>query len=175
MNLRKYLVLIGVTVFGSTGDALLSHGMKQIGSVSLHDLPVLFVAVMNPWVAGGILLLLAFFAAYMNALSWADLTYVLPASSLGYVVLAMTARFVLHEQVSPLRWMGIVLISGGVGFVAGGPALTSHGHHDDRPPEPSLADLSALPEAEAYEDEVVSVAPKRFGGTALDSTRHIKS
>jgi hypothetical protein len=28
--------------------------------------------------------------------------------------------------VSPLRWFGIALISGGVGFVAGGPMLTSH-------------------------------------------------
>ena len=70
--------------------------------------------------------MLAFFAAYMNALSWADLTYVLPATSLGYVLLALVAKFALHEQVSPLRWIGIALISGGVGFVAGGPALTSH-------------------------------------------------
>ena len=74
----------------------------------------------------GILLLLAFFASYMSALSWADLTYVLPASSLGYVLLALVARFALHEQVSPLRWAGIALISGGVGFVAGGPSVTHH-------------------------------------------------
>jgi drug/metabolite transporter (DMT)-like permease len=71
-------------------------------------------------------LLLAFFASYMNALSWADLTYVLPATSLGYVLLALVAKFALHEDVSPLRWLGIALISGGVGFVAGGPALTAH-------------------------------------------------
>jgi drug/metabolite transporter (DMT)-like permease len=65
----------------------------------------------------------------MNALSWADLTYVLPATSLGYVLLALVAKFALHEEVSPLRWLGIALISGGVGFVAGGPALTSHDHN----------------------------------------------
>ena len=62
----------------------------------------------------------------MNALSWADLTYVLPATSLGYVLLALVAKFALHEEVSPLRWLGIALISGGVGFVAGGPALTAN-------------------------------------------------
>jgi drug/metabolite transporter (DMT)-like permease len=104
---------------------MLSHGMKQTGSVSVHHLQGLILAVLNPWVAIGILLLLAFFASYMNALSWADLTYVLPATSLGYVLLALIARFYLHEQVSPLRWIGIALISGGVSFVAGGPALTS--------------------------------------------------
>jgi drug/metabolite transporter (DMT)-like permease len=129
LTFRKYLVLAGVTVFAAAGDSMLSHGMKQTGNISLHHLSSLLSAVLNPWVAFGILLLLAFFASYMNALSWADLTYVLPATSLGYVLLALVARFALHEQVSALRWMGIVLISGGVGFVAGGPSLTHH--HDD--------------------------------------------
>jgi len=129
---RKYLVLAGVTVFAAAGDSMLSHGMKQTGSISIHHLQSLLWAVLNPWVALGILLLLAFFASYMNALSWADLTYVLPATSIGYVLLALVAKFALHEQISWLRWLGIVLISGGVGFVAGGPALT---HDDSQAPE----------------------------------------
>ena len=128
MTFRKYLVLAGVTVFAAAGDSMLSHGMKQVGNISFHNIGSLFLAVSNPWVAIGIVLLLAFFTSYMNALSWADLTYVLPASSLGYVLLALVARFALHEQVSPLRWAGIALISGGVGFAAGGPSLT---HHQD--------------------------------------------
>jgi drug/metabolite transporter (DMT)-like permease len=105
--------------------------MKQASRVSLHHPLSLIFAVLNPWVAFGILLLLAFFATYMNALSWADLTYVLPATSLGYVLLALVARFALHEQVSPLRWVGIALITGGVGFVAGGPSLTEHPEADE--------------------------------------------
>jgi drug/metabolite transporter (DMT)-like permease len=128
VTFRKYLVLAGVTVFAASGDSMLSHGMKQAGNISLHHLSEVILAILNPWVACGILLLLAFFAAYMNALSWADLTYVLPATSLGYVLLALIAKFVLHEQVSASRWLGIALISGGVGFVAGGPALTAHSH-----------------------------------------------
>src|SRR5437660_11439448 len=129
--------MAGVTVFGAAGDSMLSHGMKQAGSVSLHHLSSLFVALLNPWVAVGIVLLLAFFASYMNALSWADLTYVLPATSLGYVLLALVAKFALHEQVSPMRWLGIALISGGVGFVAGGPALTAQ-HPDANSKSPLL-------------------------------------
>lgn len=127
MNFRKYLVLAGVTVFAAAGDSMLSHGMKQTGSISPNHLQGVIFAILNPWVAIGILLLLAFFATYMTALSWADLTYVLPATSLGYVILALVAKFVLHEQVSPMRWLGIALISGGVGFIAGGPELTEHG------------------------------------------------
>ena len=142
MTFRKYLVLAGVTVFAAAGDSMLSHGMKQTGNISLHHLQGVILAVANPWVAIGILLLLAFFASYMNALSWADLTYVLPATSLGYVLLALVAKFALHEQVSPLRWLGIALISGGVGFVAGGPALTSH-QHDQQTESPPFDKLRA--------------------------------
>jgi drug/metabolite transporter (DMT)-like permease len=126
VNFRKYLVLAGVTVFAAAGDTMLSHGMKQTGSISLNHLQGVIFAILNPWVAIGILLLLAFFSTYMTALSWADLTYVLPATSLGYVLLALVARFLLHEHVSPLRWLGIALITGGVGFIAGGPELTEH-------------------------------------------------
>src|SRR5260370_15951196 len=105
---------------------MFSHGMKQVGAISLHHLQSVFLAVANPWVALGILFLLGFFAAYMTALSWADLTYVLPATSLGYVLLALMAKFLLHEQVTTTRWLGIGLISAGVGFVTQGPALTPH-------------------------------------------------
>ena len=152
MTFRKYLVLAGVTVFAAAGDSMLSHGMKQTGNVSLHHLQSLILAVTNPWVALGILLLLAFFTSYMNALSWADLTYVLPATSLGYVLLALVAKFALHEQVSPLRWLGIALISGGVGFVAGGPALTRH--HE----EPAKGALAQAPHAGAASANAVSAA-----------------
>ncbi len=124
MTFRKYLVLGGVTVCAAIGDSLLSHGMKEIGAISFHRLPTIVLAILNPWVALGILFLLGFFASYLTALSWADLTYVLPATSLGYVLLALTAKFFLHEQISPARWAGILLISAGVGFVTRGPELT---------------------------------------------------
>ena len=132
MTPRKYLVLLGIVVFGAAGDALLSRGMKSLGAISLHDWPQILVAVIHPWVAAGVLLLLAFFAAYLTALSWADLTYVLPATSIGYVLLAFIAKFLLHENVGATRWVGIVLIAAGVGFVAGGPARTAMPRHHER-------------------------------------------
>ena len=124
MTFRKYLVLVGVIVLSAVGDSLLSRGMKEVGGISLRHLPEIFLVVLRPEVALGILFLLGFFACYMTALSWADLTYVLPATSLSYVLVALIARFFLHETVSVGRWLGIVLISTGVGFVTQGPALT---------------------------------------------------
>jgi len=126
VTFRKYLVLGGVTFFAATGDSFLSHGMRQVGSVSLHQLSTVILAVLNPSVALGILFLLGFFLCYTTALSWADLTYVLPASSLGYVLLALMAKFWLHEHIASTRWLGIFLISVGVGFVTRGPALTGN-------------------------------------------------
>jgi len=99
--------------------------MKQVGSISLDHLGSVVFSVLNPWIAVGILFLLGFFATYMTALSWADLTYVLPATAFGYVFIAVIARFLLHEHISPVRWLGIVLITAGVGFVAGGPESSS--------------------------------------------------
>ncbi|HZQ23650.1 MAG TPA: EamA family transporter [Terriglobales bacterium] len=133
MTLRRYLVLAGVTFFASSGDSLLSYGMKQVGPVSVQHLPSMILAFLNPWVALGILLLLGFFACYTSALSWADLTYVLPATSVGYVLVAVIARFVLHEHIPTTRWLGILLISAGVGFVASGPSRTDMRHPNGLP------------------------------------------
>src|SRR5947208_6417688 len=124
VTFRKYLVLASVTIFAAVGDSFLSHGMKQVGEISSGDFKDLLLAVVNPWVALGILFLLGFFVAYLTALSWADLTYVLPASSLGYVLLALIAKYFLHEQITLWSWLGILLISAGVAFVTQGPLRT---------------------------------------------------
>jgi drug/metabolite transporter (DMT)-like permease len=136
VTFRKYLVLAGITIFSTAGDSLLARGMKELGNVSLHNLSGLLLAILNPWVTLGILLLLAFFACYMSALSWADLTYVLPATSLGYVLVALIAHFSFHEEISAARWFGIALIAAGVGFVAAGPSVTPQ-HPEDISPKPA--------------------------------------
>jgi drug/metabolite transporter (DMT)-like permease len=126
LSFKRYLVLLGVVVFGAFGDCSLSRGMKQVGAISVGHWQLVFHALTNLWVIGGIILLLGFFASYLTSLSWADLTYVLPASAVGYILIALLAKFFLHEQVSLVRWIGIALIVGGVGFVASGSHVTKH-------------------------------------------------
>ena len=111
-------------LFGAFGDAALARGMKEIGGVTPDHWTQAVTAVFTPWVGVCILLLLGFFTCYLTALSFADLTYVLPATSIGYILMALLARFALHEQISAARWAGIALISLGVGVVTGGPAST---------------------------------------------------
>lgn len=124
MTFGRYLVLAVVVLTAPLGDYFLSLGMKQIGPVSLSHITALFAAVWTPNILIGICLLIGFFASYLTALSWADLTYVLPSTAMGNVIIALLAKFCLHEQISLSRWAGILLITAGVGFVARGPSYT---------------------------------------------------
>lgn len=150
MNARRYLVLLAIVFSASVGDVLLSVGMKQIGAISASRWLSLLFALRNPFVILGILFLLVFFGSYLTALSWADLTYVLPATSLGYVVVALLSRFLLHETVSTSRWLGILLITAGVGFVANGPPLTKA---EGRVP----VERDKLSQAETEDDHLVTL------------------
>jgi uncharacterized membrane protein len=124
VTLRKYLILAAVAVFASCGDVCLARGMRDFGAVTAANWHQVFGVVLSPWVLTGIGLLLLFFASYLTALSWADLTYVLPATALSYVLMAFLAKLFLHEHVTLSRWLGIALVTVGVGFVASGPAVT---------------------------------------------------
>ena len=121
---RRYLVLGVVTLASALGDTFLAIGMKHLGPVSLTHPGELLTALRTPWVLSGVLVLLVWTGCYLTALSWADLTFVLPATSLAYVAVAFLSRFWLHEQISLARWAGIALITAGVGFVTQGPAYT---------------------------------------------------
>ena len=138
MSLRKIATLAGVVFFGSLGDVALARGMRSMPPVTVANLGALISALANPWVIGGILLLLCFFSSYLSALSFADLTFVLPATSIGYVIMALLGRFFLHEHVSVFRWTGVALITLGVGFVAGGPALTVPHQNEQHPAKEAI-------------------------------------
>jgi drug/metabolite transporter (DMT)-like permease len=118
------MILGLVAVCAPLGDTCLSRGMTTLPAITLAHPASLIAAVFTPWIGVGIALLIGFFASYLTALSWADLTYVLPATAFGNVIVAFLARFWLHEPISLQRWAGIVLITLGVGFVAQGPSLT---------------------------------------------------
>jgi len=128
---HQYMILGLVSVCTPLGDSCLSRGMAHLPPITLAHPASLITAVFTPWIALGIVLLIGYFASYLTALSWADLTFVMPAAGLGNVVLALLARFWLHDPISIQRWMGIALITVGVGFVAHGPSLT------ERPADPA--------------------------------------
>jgi drug/metabolite transporter (DMT)-like permease len=145
LKLSQYAVLALTAICAPLGDTCLSRGMKPLPAISLaHPGELagsLVGAVFTPWIAAGIALLIGFFASYLTALSWADLTYVLPATAFGNVIVALLSRFWLHEPISIARWAGILLITVGVGFVAQGPSRT-----EPIPAIPSLPAADTTPE-----------------------------
>lgn len=98
------------------GNSALTHGMHELGQVGNTPF-ALIAALFHPWVAIGVALLIVWTFAHMALLSWADLSYVMPVTAIGYVVTAFAGTFFLGEIVSPARWAGIVLITAGVTLV----------------------------------------------------------
>src|SRR5580700_11377588 len=132
---RQYLILGLVSITAPLGDSCLARGMAAMPPIDLAHPGALIAAVFTPWIIAGIALLIGFFASYLTALSWADLTFVLPATAFGNVIVALLSRFWLHETISLERWSGIVLITLGVGFVANGPSLTERPSPPAKEPE----------------------------------------
>jgi drug/metabolite transporter (DMT)-like permease len=145
LSSRQYLILGFVGLSAPLGDTCLSRGMTGLPPITLVHPGTLIAAVFTPWIAAGIALLIGFFSTYLTALSWADLTFVLPTTAFGNVIIAFLARFWLHEPISLQRWIGIGLITVGVGFVANGPSLT-----ENRVPDAS-APAAAIPSPEREE------------------------
>ena len=118
------MVLSLVAVCAPLGNACLSKGMTSLPALSVTHPLALIMAVFTPWVALGIVLLIGFFASYLTALSWADLSYVMLATAWGNVVVELLSRFALHEAVSSESWLGVLLIAAGVGYVTPGASRT---------------------------------------------------
>jgi drug/metabolite transporter (DMT)-like permease len=117
-HLKTYLLIGVMVIAGPLGNVLLGKGMKQAGRLAVWPPAEALHTALRVLGTGSIWLgvgsLLAFFLANVLVLSWADYSYVQPASSVGYGVSALLGYFVLREPVSPLRWLGIAIICLGV-------------------------------------------------------------
>ena len=126
LHAKTLILLALMVVLGAAGDVLLGKGVKQIGTLDAWTPAALgeflYSVFTHPTVWTGILCLIGYFICYALVLSWADFSFVLPASALTYVLVAGLASVFLREQIAPLRWAGIFLIFLGVSFVG----LTPH-------------------------------------------------
>jgi drug/metabolite transporter (DMT)-like permease len=118
-----------MVTFGPLGDVFLGKGMKSVVATAAwgpSDIVHFFArAFTSGTVWLGIALLLAFFIAYTLVLSWADFSFVQPASSFAYAIVALLGHFLLGEVVSTTRWIGIAIICLGVLIVGHTPPRTT--------------------------------------------------
>ena len=122
LHIKTYILVVIVVIFGPLGNVLVGKGMKSVGEITSWAPKALFDffwrAFTTPTIWLGIAALLAFFVAYMLVLSWADYSFVQPATSVSYAVVAFLSIFLLHEIVKPTQWVGVAIICLGV-FVVG--------------------------------------------------------
>ena len=119
----KTLMMITIIVLSdSAGDVLLTRGMKQVGEISIINLrELLSVArkvVGNKNFLSAIFFMCITFFSFLTVLSWSDLSFVFPATSLVYVVGTLGAKFILEEEVTLQRWAGTLLVCMGVALTS---------------------------------------------------------
>jgi drug/metabolite transporter (DMT)-like permease len=116
-KVKAILLALLIVFFNAAGNLALAWGMKsQPETVGWS--PAGYVrAMLNPFVATGIVLLILWLLTRMALMSWADLSFALPLMSLGYILAAVLGKFVLYEAVSPWHWLGALLIFAGIGIV----------------------------------------------------------
>jgi drug/metabolite transporter (DMT)-like permease len=123
---RKNQVLIVVVVLSNVlGNVALSHGMRQTGAI-VSASPLDYArAFANLWTVTGVVVLAGWMASNLALLSRADLSFVLPVTASGYVLIALAGQFWLGERISWVRWLGIVAIALGVILAEETPSRTT--------------------------------------------------
>ena len=116
-------VLIGLVVLGgSAGDVFITKGMKQLGEISTLNarklLGIFVSAITNKYVLIGVVFMAVSYFSFLGALRIADLSLVLPATSISFVITTIGARFFLKENISAIRWAGILLVCIGVALIS---------------------------------------------------------
>lgn len=122
--MRNALFIAIVVLTGTGGELAMTRAMKQIGEVH-HFTPRAILGVIGRafrlgWMWTGFALMTLSFFALLALLSWADVSFVVPATALSYAVGAFGAKFLLGERVNTTRWIGVFLVCAGVALVWAG-------------------------------------------------------
>ena len=118
---KTWICAVFVVLSNVFGNFFMKLGMPEPLTSPGEYVTVLF----RPTVALGVALLILWTLSRMALFSWADLSYVLPVTAIGYALVAVVGNVLLHEEISLRRWAGILLIMGGVALVGSGTPQTA--------------------------------------------------
>lgn len=118
MRLKTYTFIALMVLLNPISNILLKKGMDDVGPMASWAPARVIGFFVRAFSTGAIWLaiacLLGFFVSYLLVLSWADYTFVQPSAALSNGLTALLAFYILHEHISPIRWLGIACICGGV-------------------------------------------------------------
>jgi uncharacterized membrane protein len=136
-------ILIVGLVFESTGVILLKKGMNVIGEMHGYNAAEIFRVVkagaMNPQIMLGVFFEALFFVCLLILMSKSDISFLWPLTALSFVFATFAAMWFLGEQVSAVRWIGVILIVIGAAFI-------SYSEHAKEKPVPPTSNQSSVTE-----------------------------
>src|SRR5690349_17968846 len=101
LHWKTRVFAVQVILSNALGNFSLTWGLRHRGE-ALTVSPLSYIkAIFSPWVGLGVALLIVWLLARMALFSWADLSYVLPVTALGYVANAILCRAYLGEHITP--------------------------------------------------------------------------
>ena len=119
---KIFVILIFALCVEAVGVVFLSKGLKQIGevqSISAREIGRIIVkGAATPSVLLGVALEAVFFGVLLYLLSQRDVSLIWPLTALGFLITALAAKLILKEEVSAVRWAGILLIVIGASLVS---------------------------------------------------------
>ena len=119
--MREALLLVIIVVAGTGGELCVTRAMKEIGEV--HDfrpralVRFLLNALTVGWMWVGIAMMALAFFALLAALSFENVSFVVPVTALSYAAGAVGAVLFLRERISMQRWIGVLIVCAGVTVV----------------------------------------------------------
>src|ERR1017187_2666738 len=133
------ILLVGL-VCESAGVVLLKKGINRIGDVNGYTAAEVFRVVKSGLTSQTIWLGLffeaRFFIGLLVLMAKSDISFLWPLTGLSFVFATFAAVWFLDEHVSPTRWVGVVLIVLGAGFI-------SFSEHAKEKPAPPTANQSS--------------------------------
>lgn len=137
--IKLLLILLVGLVFESTGVILLKKGMNAIGEMhgytAAEVIRIVKAGVTNPQILLGVFFEALFFICLLILMSRSEISFLWPLTALSFVFATFAAMWFLHEQVSLVRWIGVILIMIGAGFI-------SYSEHSQEKPAPPPAQSS---------------------------------
>jgi drug/metabolite transporter (DMT)-like permease len=120
--LKLLLILLIGLAFESTGVVLLKQGMTQVGEVKVVNttevLRAIKAGLANPRILLGVFFEALFFICLLILMAKSDISFLWPLTALSFVFATLAAMVFLHEQVSPVRWAGVILIMLGAALIS---------------------------------------------------------
>ena len=115
LTIPNLLLLLFAVGAAATGQLLLKHGMTGVAAtVEREGGPLLLKAATSPWVIGGLVVFGISALAWLTTLSRVPLSVAYPFNALGLLAIIGSSAIVLHERVTPLAWLGALMVAGGL-------------------------------------------------------------